>query len=770
MKKLGLNLNKDNTSVHFIVLLIIVFAGFLIGFFHFTYWQGDFFLFERYAINEYFCADTISFLSLNFLFKIILWIIGIFLIWLFLSVINSRKNNIKLTTSLNRIGVAFLPLLLNIYLIIEYLAIHDYTFISLFIHLISIGLFIAFVSYQMKFRLTSIKLNPRLIRTILATATVIFIVTLCWINLRAYYRNGITFCDSGLFSMYLWNILHGNLLPIKAWFAHHFSPTLLFILPIYAVFPYHQTLLILQPILLGIGVVPVFLLTRYILKNDILSLAFALSYLIYAPLSHVNWTNSYGFHLYPLILICLLFTLYYLYTNNKKWFFIWMFLALGCKPIVSLVIAMLGISIFLGLRKRGLGVFVFLVGVSWFLFVTYVTNPFFARDAQFVSMCRYQSYMGDNIWQVLLFCLMHPVKTLRMFFGYKQIVYVLHLLVPLGMLSLFSPLTLLANIAALFAIISTRGMMKYTVILGHQAVLIPIIFASSILGVSNINRLILKRFRRDKIAIVNTSLVVLLMFLSVSSSYYFGFLPFSRSFHFKKFSKYSQREETLTKIKRIIPQEVSLCAGPRTATHFANRKEIVNMPCSLKNIDYIVFNFEDSWSGSEQLDFYTNTFKNNKDFRVIFFNEHNYVILKKGINNLNEIRKEFVASKEDIGSSVNKICNRDIKLLGFTIMEHKVGSSPFVRVNYFWECMKETNVNYIAAIRINFIGKNKFSLRNDHILGKGVYPTGLWRKGDIVKERLNISVPQSLDKLNFSMHVALVPAEKYKYERKTMFK
>jgi len=758
MKKSGLTLNKNNTSVHSIILLIIALAGFLMGFFQFSYWQGNFNLFKRYHVNEYLCINRHPIFSHDFFLEIALWVTGTFLIWLFFSVVDSRKNNSKITASLNKIGFTFLPLLLNVYSVIEHLITHNHTLITLFVYITSVGLFLSLLSYQMGFKWLDKKLNPKSIKIILASATIIFIATLCWINLRAYYLNKITFCDSGLFSVYLWNTLHGNLLPLKTWFAHHFSPTLLFLLPIYAIFPYHQTLLILQPILLGIGAVPVFLLARHILKKDILSLIFALSYLFYAPLSHVNWTNTYGFHLYPLILICLLFTLYYLYTDNKKWFFIWMFLALGCKPIVSLVIAMLGISIFFGLRKRGLGVFVFLIGVGWFLFVTYVTNPFFARYAQFVPMCRYQSYMGDNIWQVLLFCLTHPIKILGIFFRYKQIVYILHLLVPLGMLSLFGPLTLLADIAALFAIISAKGMMKYTIILGHQAVLIPIIFASSIFGVSNINRLILKRFQRSNIATVNTSIVVLLVFLSASSSYYFGFLPFSKTFHFKKFSKYSQREVTLTKIERIIPKNASVCAGTRTATHFANREKILNMPCPLKSIDYIVFNFKDSWSWPEQLEFYSNVFKNSKDFRIIF-SEHNYVILKKGINNLNKIRKGFIASKEEIGSSVNKICNQDIKLLGFTVKKHKVDS---LLISYFWECTKETNINYVAAIRINFIGKNKFSLRGDHILGKGVYPTSLWRKGDIVKERFSIPISQSLDKLNFSMQVSLVSAEKYK--------
>ncbi len=80
-----------------------------------------------------------------------------------------------------------------------------------------------------------------------------------------------TASDLAVFDQVLWNTIHGRFMESTmslarcephSFFGDHFSPALLLIVPLYALFPHPETLIVVQTIALALGVWPIYLLAR----------------------------------------------------------------------------------------------------------------------------------------------------------------------------------------------------------------------------------------------------------------------------------------------------------------------------------------------------------------------------------------------------------------------------------------------------------------------------------------------------------------------------
>lgn len=88
----------------------------------------------------------------------------------------------------------------------------------------------------------------------------------------------------------------------------HFSPILLIILPIYALYPFPPTLLVLKSFVIACGAFPVYWLGKHFLKTKYWGLLFAAAYLLNPMLQGVNW---FDFHPEAFFVTFFLFSIYY---------------------------------------------------------------------------------------------------------------------------------------------------------------------------------------------------------------------------------------------------------------------------------------------------------------------------------------------------------------------------------------------------------------------------------------------------------------------------
>ncbi|MER3450373.1 MAG: hypothetical protein C4315_11620, partial [Chloroflexota bacterium] len=118
--------------------------------------------------------------------------------------------------------------------------------------------------------------------------------------------------DLGILAQVMWNTVNGRPFLTTVMFeytsnllAHHFSPILLLIAPLYALWPRPETLLVVQAAALALAAIPFYCIGRR-LGGEATGLALAVAYWLY-PAAH--YVNLFDFHEIALAVPLLAFAL-----------------------------------------------------------------------------------------------------------------------------------------------------------------------------------------------------------------------------------------------------------------------------------------------------------------------------------------------------------------------------------------------------------------------------------------------------------------------------
>lgn len=149
--------------------------------------------------------------------------------------------------------------------------------------------------------------------------------------------------DLAIFNQVFYNSSYGR------WFAFsihpnlylgdHFTPILIFLIPLYFLFKHPTTLLILQTIILALTAIPIFLIARQAKLSPFLSSLLAIIWLLNPILHNIT---LFEFHILPIAILTLLLAFYF---YKKKRFFIYiscLLISLLVREDVSLVVFMFG--------------------------------------------------------------------------------------------------------------------------------------------------------------------------------------------------------------------------------------------------------------------------------------------------------------------------------------------------------------------------------------------------------------------------------------------
>src|SRR6185369_6347467 len=151
------------------------------------------------------------------------------------------------------------------------------------------------------------------VRSILAAAAVVLLWIgfgglFSYISLVNHHALNTRTIDLGYYDNIFYQSSHGHPLAcsfIKAGYhgSAHFDPLLVVLSPLYLLYPRAETILVLQAVWLGSGVVPVYLLARDKTESRVAGLVVAAMYAAYPAL---HGANMYEFHsltlLSPLVL------------------------------------------------------------------------------------------------------------------------------------------------------------------------------------------------------------------------------------------------------------------------------------------------------------------------------------------------------------------------------------------------------------------------------------------------------------------------------------
>jgi uncharacterized membrane protein len=383
--------------------------------------------------------------------------------------------------------------------------------------------------------------------------------------------------DLGNMVQAVWSTAHGHPLQITSLrgdqisrLAAHFDPILAAFTPVWLVWPSPDALLVAQAAAISLGALPVFWFARKHLGSEHAALGFALAYLLYPP---TQWLTLNEFH--PVALACplLLFAVWYLDEGRLLPFAIFAVLAVTTKEEIGFVVAGLGLWYALQHHRRAQGATIFAIGAAAALVAIEVVVPHFNRTGSSSFFSRY-SEVGGSPGGILHTAVHDPWKIVTTAVTGRGLGYLARLLLPLGLLTLFAPLFLLAALPELVINLLSAATTQTSIHFHYTAGLIPILIAGSILGAAR-----LLRNRPDLRVPLATGALV----LAIAANYALGAIPLWRYFPGgEQAQAYAAQVSTHDRIAaralRLIPPHAVVSATNTLGGHLSARRRILSFP------------------------------------------------------------------------------------------------------------------------------------------------------------------------------------------------
>lgn len=398
--------------------------------------------------------------------------------------------------------------------------------------------------------------------------------------------------DLGIFDNLMYNTIKGRFFESPVMFGpgHHNSLSthaeylMVLFAPIYALAPRAETLLLIQAVLLGAAVIPLYLFARTMLTAWP-SVVLVLGYLLFAPL---HGAQFYDFHWLPLG-VFFYFWLFYAIASRKRWLTILMVLMLfALREDIAVGLACLGTFLFVSGIRVNLGITLATTAVVWFVINKFVIMPW-AGPWWFDSM--YNELFADGksgYGNVVKTLISNPFYAFSTFVRGPKLAYALHMLAPLAFLPLRRLAFLLLLIpGSVFTLMTTGYWPTLAISFQYTTHWVPFLFACAAMS------LFLIREREDgrvRMIAVTGALAVALL----SHSYNFGAILQQESFtggfgkvSFELSDAQRERYRDMRSVADKIPIEASVVATETLNPHISARKEAYVFRYDSGPVDFI---------------------------------------------------------------------------------------------------------------------------------------------------------------------------------------
>lgn len=373
--------------------------------------------------------------------------------------------------------------------------------------------------------------------------------------------------DLAVYDQIFWNTVNGRPLestldrglcgPVS-FFGGHFAPILLAIVPLYALVPRPETLLVVQTAALAGGVWPIYLLARHRLAPGFERLAWVAAYFLVVPLAHIA---LFDFHALPLAILSLGLALYFLERGRTAFFLASLVVGFLVKEEIPLIGMAFGAYVLLAKRRWRLGLGVVALSLAWFVVAVRVVIPAFGDGGYHYT--DFYAGLGDSEVEIVRTLLTDPARVanvllvdLRM-----KMRYVAAMFGPGLGLSLLSGWAVLLNAPTLAYTLLSNYSHQYSLQAHYPAPLIPLALGTAVLGMARLRG----RLRRAApFGVIASSLLF---------AHLYGELPFSRPFDAGQFAREARYEPFMREV-RAIPVTASVTAQDFVATHVAQRRRI----------------------------------------------------------------------------------------------------------------------------------------------------------------------------------------------------
>jgi uncharacterized membrane protein len=373
----------------------------------------------------------------------------------------------------------------------------------------------------------------------------------------------------------------------KKYLANHAKFGGYLFLPIYALFPRAETLLVLQSTLIGASAMPLFGFARRRLPEWLAALV-ALAYLAYYPMHGASFSE---FQYVPIAGFFVLSAIWA--AETRRWVVFWIVFLMGMtmREDIPIGMALVGGFLLLSGHRPLPGLVMAVISVIYF-----VTLRFYVMDSAgdwwFPNMYKELWADGEKGFRsVIKTLLSNPLFVISKVLVEKKLIYLLHLLVPLAFLparrwylwSAFIP-------GAFLTLLVTNYDPPITFTFHYVMHWAPYLFVAAVLALEAIGKrpdFGLERRHAAALAMGGASLVL---------SYNYGAFPrrdgsFKGGFQkvdFEMTDEERARYQNLRTLIALIPPDASVAATEKVGPHASSRLLMYTMRHGSQNAEYIL--------------------------------------------------------------------------------------------------------------------------------------------------------------------------------------
>jgi|GEM_PF-227039 len=428
-----------------------------------------------------------------------------------------------------------------------------------------------------------------------------FVGTMCVMRYRIYYAS--TF-DLGIAGQ-MYHYMKETFQPLTtcerdrllSHFAVHITPVYYLLLPVFMIFPYMETLLISQPIILALGVIPLYLICKNRkfspASTTCISLAYLYSMAIVAP-------NFYDFHenafIPPLMLA------FFYFMEKRKWLgmYIFLFLTLSCKEDVSVSMACVGMFMFFAHNKKNRkqrldgavdddpkynkvkwhGIIVAILSLMYFAAATWLLKKY--GEGTFSH--RFNSLMVDpdaGLGQIIITAVTNPGFLLTEAFKEEKFIFMLQLMLPFAFFPFLSKKggNFLLLVPTFLVCMLPDYYYQHNIDFQYVFGMVPMLIYATVINVSDMNKKI-RKFALPFMAI--TAITMTFAHMTPRADYLKYYKDNDKT-----------RIEIYEKYLSMIPDEASVECTHIFVPRLSMRKEVYMTPGDINNhkwddCDYVV--------------------------------------------------------------------------------------------------------------------------------------------------------------------------------------
>lgn len=362
-------------------------------------------------------------------------------------------------------------------------------------------------------------------------------------------------------------------------FAVHCSPIYYVLLPFYYFFPYTQTLLVAQAILVASGVIPLVLICRKNRFTNITTLFFSITYLFCAELIGPCF---YEFHENAFLPALLMWLFYAIESEKRILLYVFTGLVLCVKEDAPIYVVCIGLYLLLRKDKKGMrkhGAVMAAVAAAYFVTVTSLMGKY---GEGVMTSRTYGNLMIDwdaGFGEIIQTVILDPAYFLSQVITEENMIFFLTVMLPLGMMPFFTKKFSRLLLFVPFFLMNLASGYGYARDIGFQYV-----FGTStcLIYATIINCADLRPKKRQYIAAF-TAMATVYMSMAFESGKV-GLREIYEGNHLK----YEKQDELLAS----IPEDASVACDSFYIPRLANRKEIYHLNEEALNhedpIDFVI--------------------------------------------------------------------------------------------------------------------------------------------------------------------------------------